>query len=480
MPLKEKVQELLGRLRQLASYLSGPRRWWVYAVGAAVFGLVLWAAWHAATPAYVTLYSGDYSAVAEVTKALESKKIPYKLDEGGTRVLVPADQVARARVETLGRGIPRQGSGGYEILEKVPFGLTESDRAVRHRQVLEGELEKTIKALGSVESARVHLGLPKESPFVREKVAPTASVVVTPKPGAEIGPGDARAIANIVAAAVPALTPEKVVVTDDRGRLLRWDGSSESGELARDLERAALNVLTAAYGPGVAVSVRVELDPTTETVTEEQAGAPLTRSRQNVSESWQGSGQPPGGAPGTGSNVPGYFYSPPGGTGQWQKQETTENYEFPVTRRQVTRPAGAVKKITVAAVVPRELDPEEEIRAARLLAAAVGTDIANVSVSGIPHREAESVPPRRIFEGKEGWLVAAAVAALAVLILVVTIVLLRRRSKPAVPETVPVPEPLPETVMPRPRSLVEELSDMVQRDPVAAANALRAWLGESS
>ena len=473
MNFKERVLSLKDSVQKMWGESSPARRYLIVAAGAAAFALILWAAYAAKGSGYVTLYTGDYSAVGEVTRALDAEKIPYKLDQSGQRVLVPADKLPLARVETLGRGVPRQGSAGYELLDKSQVSLTESDRSLQHKRILEGELARTVSSLAGVESARVHIALPENSPFIREKTSPTASVVVSTKPGIELSPADVRAIANVVAAAVPNLEPQKVVVTDSRGKILRWDDFSvESEDLSRRIEQSVLNVLNAAFGPGAVVSVRVETDPTSEVITEEKADAPLVRSRQQESESYQGSGPVPGGVPGANSNIPGYFTPAPGdGSGQYSRQKTIENFEFPVTRRQITKPAGTVKEISVAAVVPAVLSPEEEARVIKLVAAAAGVQTESVVVAGIPPREPpqEEVIPwwkdRRIIE------LAAALLAVVVAAVAIAVVLLKRRRTPAsVPGT--VLEVVPS------RSTAELVSDTIRRNPIAAANAIRAFMRE--
>lgn len=470
MNLRERLTGYWNSARSTWKSLPAVRRYAAVVAGVMVFALVLWSAWHAASPAYAPLYSGDYAAVAEVAKALDSKKIPYRLDGGGTRVMVPADQLAKARLETLGRGVPGQGGAGYELLDRVQFGITESDRSLQHKRILEGELARTVASISGVASARVHIALPEKSPFVRENVPPTASVLVNMKPGAELNGGDVQAITNVVAAAVPGLTPEKVVVTDNKGRILRPDSNAAAEDLAKKIERSVVNVLEAAFGPGAAATVNVETDPVEEVITEETAGTPLTRSRQQETETYQGSGPVSGGVPGTGSNLPGYFAPSSSGGGQYNKQKTTENFDIPVTRRQVTKPANTVKRVSVAAVVPVPLSAEQQSQAAKLVAAAAGTDENSVVVVSAAPPEKKTAEPLQWWE-KLPAPALVALAALLVAVLVVLAALLTRRARKA--PSIAQPEAVPVV-----KSTAELLAGFVRKNPAAAANAVRAMMRE--
>src|SRR3546814_1649664 len=50
---------------------------------------------------------------------------------------------------------------------------------INYQRALEGELVSSIQAVHAVQSARVHLAIPRESLFVRDRQPPTASVLLT-------------------------------------------------------------------------------------------------------------------------------------------------------------------------------------------------------------------------------------------------------------------------------------------------------------
>ena len=54
----------------------------------------------------------------QVAESLDRARIPKMVEAGGTRILVPADQVARARLLLAKDGLPSGGSIGYEIFDR--------------------------------------------------------------------------------------------------------------------------------------------------------------------------------------------------------------------------------------------------------------------------------------------------------------------------------------------------------------------------
>jgi len=74
--------------------------------------------------------------------------------------------------------------------------------------------------ISSIRLARVHIAMPRQSPFIRERIAPKASVVVTPFAGRMVSPAQVKAIVQLISSSVPYLPAENVSVVDDEGNLL--------------------------------------------------------------------------------------------------------------------------------------------------------------------------------------------------------------------------------------------------------------------
>jgi flagellar M-ring protein FliF len=90
---------------------------------------------------------------------------------------------------------------------------------VRYISAMEQEMARTILQIDSIQNARVHLAMPKQSTFVRDRTPPKASVVITPFPGRSVTPTQVQALIHLVASSVPQMTPDNVTVVDNQGKL---------------------------------------------------------------------------------------------------------------------------------------------------------------------------------------------------------------------------------------------------------------------
>jgi flagellar M-ring protein FliF len=226
-------------------------------------------------PTYRVLY-GQLSdrAGGEVIAALEQLGISYRLSTGDGRIEVPADALHVARYRLAARGLPRSDADVQAEVERAPsFGLSSLQEQQRQQRALENDLARSIQSLEAVELARVHLALPKVSPFLRDAPRATAAVLVRLHPRAQLSAEQVTTIQTLVAAAVPRMKRADVQVLDPRGVLL--GGAAPEIEqslrlaLEQDLARRALAVLTPWLGAervSVQVTATLEDSVTRQTV----------------------------------------------------------------------------------------------------------------------------------------------------------------------------------------------------------------------
>ena len=155
-----------------------------------------------------------------VIRELDARGIAYETKgELGQTVLAPRADLAKLRMDFAGKGLPAQGGIGYEIFDKGDaFSSTSFVQNVNHLRAMEGELARSIRAIGRVQAARVHLVIPERRLFERDREAPSAAIVV--KLMGDLDPSQVRAIRHLAASAVEGLKPERVSIVDERGRLL--------------------------------------------------------------------------------------------------------------------------------------------------------------------------------------------------------------------------------------------------------------------
>ena len=197
------------------------------------------------------------------------------------------------------------------------FGVSQFMEGARYQHALETELARTISNLQAVEGARVHLALPRQSAFVRDRRPPSASVFLQMKPGRRLESEQVTAIVNLVASSIPELEAEQVTVVDQQGRLLSApEGNDELAarekqlEIARSMEerytQRVEQLLAPLVGPGrvrAQVVADVELSTTEEAREQYRPESQIVRSEQTAEETSR-NGAGPQGVPGALTNQP--------------------------------------------------------------------------------------------------------------------------------------------------------------------------------
>lgn len=321
-----------------------------------------------------------------IVAQLTQMNIPYKHADGGGAILVPADKVYDTRLRLASQGLPKGSVAGFEMMEANRFGMTQFQERLAFQRGLEGELTRSIQALSSVQSARVHLALPNQNGFFREQQKPTASVVVGLNAGRTLDRAQLAGIIHLISSSVPEMNPTAVSVLDDTGKLLSTPpegangagggGDSQQLQYVQQLEqlysRRILDILEPVVGQGnVKAQVTAELDfSQTESTSESHKpnqlpDATAIRSQQTSESSGGAANTLPSGVPGATTNqAPGPSSSPINGAAQPlsaasaaagangpSKRESIINYEVDKTVRVVRGGTGMVKRISAAVVV---------------------------------------------------------------------------------------------------------------------------------
>lgn len=277
--------------------------------------VVLW--WRG--PDWSLLYGGlSDSDESSVVQALQTAGIPYKLDEAGGGVQVPAERVRDARLQLASQGLPAGKTDGFALISKDPgFGVSQFMENARYQYALESELAQTISSLQAVQAARVQLALPPQSAFVSDRRPARASVLVQLRPGRRLEPEQVSAIVHLVASSVPELDSDQVTVVDQQGQLLSAPKSgdaaiaSEQFDAERRLEdnyaQHIEELLSPLVGDGrVRAQVTVSLDDDASEQASEQykPDSAVVRSEQTSEQLSTGGAGAAGGIPGALTNQP--------------------------------------------------------------------------------------------------------------------------------------------------------------------------------
>lgn len=379
------MQPLTALWRRLT---PGQRLGFATGLGFIIITAILATIW-AKSPEYTVLYSGlEPRDAGQVVDALRSKKVPYRVSGGGTAVEVPSSKVHEIRIDLATAGLPHTGGTGWELLDKNQLGMTDFLQNLNYQRALEGELARTVSTLSEVQSARVHLVMPRAALFAEDQKEPTASVVLKMRGSSRLGAAQVRGITHLVAGSVEGLSPRNITVLDTDGRTLTLPQSeaslaglsSEQLDIQRGVESylsgKAQGMLAGVVGDGkVMVQVAADLDfeKVEKTVETYDSDNPVVRSEQRTTS--------------------------PSGGGAVGESSTT-NYEIGKTVSHVQDGVGAIKKLTVAVLVdgvttvddkgkavyqPRT--PEELSKLTAVVKNAVGFDPARgdqVEVANVP------------------------------------------------------------------------------------------------
>lgn len=318
----------------------------------------------------------DLKEAGQITQALDQANIKYESRGDGSTIMVNRDEVAKARMMLAGKGLPTQGSVGYEIFDNAPaLGQTEFVQNLNNQRALEGELARTIRSIRGIDSARVLLVMPKRELFQDEAQQPTASVVLGIS-GSDLNGDQVRAIRNLVASAVPNLKPEKVTVVDSRNHLLAAGDETDAAlgvgaaqhknEVEESLRKRVKEIVEGVVGPGAArVTVTADVDQTATTQEKIQydPDGSVVRST-STSESTDKSTSPDSNGLTTASaNIPNGNPAAPGAsTSGNQSGSTTEttNYEVSKTTTTTVTQPGDVKKLAVSVAVDDSVTPSKD------------------------------------------------------------------------------------------------------------------------
>lgn len=468
-------------------------------------------------PLFTNLQASDAGAV---TAQLVSAKIPYRLDSGGTTVLVPANLVDQERVALAAQGLPTSGTVGFSTLEKSGITTSQFVQQVEYQQALEGQLQQTIESIHGIQSAQVNLVIPQQSSFaVGNQPATTASILVDLSPGTTLSSEQVQAIVHLTAAATPGLSASGVTVVDNRGDVLSTTGgtpnatgsSNSQQTVAYDtqLSNAIEALLNRIVGPGnavVQVHALLNFNQQSTTIKGLQTnakGQPLIAptGQTTSSQTYTGTGAPPSGVLGSGTPP-----STTGGAGNYTSTNSQVTNAVGEVTQTVSQAPGQVVKTSVAVLLNANATTKvSPTKVTALVSAAAGLNTTSgdqLVVTSMPFASPAPVTSNLAAGSGLRPLLerAGEVAALVALLIAMLIVALRsaRRTRvdevalagfgapPRTPTLDEAPRPaveLPVSMSPpipagAPDAMLSQVSTYIEQRPAEVARLLRAWADE--
>lgn len=349
--------------------------------------------------AFTDLQPNDASSI---TKYLADSGIPYRMSTDGTTIGVPRNMVSQVKVDVVGQGLNKSGSIGWGVFrEGNLLGLTNDQTRIMELEALQGELEQLINTNVAVSSSKVLVTQPgKNSVFIRDKEAPTASVVVNVKPGYTLDQQKIDTMYLLVSKSVENLAVDNITISDSNGDLLPYSksaaGTFNAGnaaatqfqikrEFEQDLRKEIMRMLGQIVGPDRVVPMVVatlnfdKKSRSSNLVTPVNGDSGIVVSSQvNEKSSTNGT---TGGVTGTGqTDVPTYPAGTDNSSGKAEESSRTFNYDFNKIKEEIESQPFYVQDLTLSVGLDSSaggVTPEMKGNVQKMLANLVGTSLAN-------------------------------------------------------------------------------------------------------
>jgi len=493
-------------------------------------------------PVYTVLYSNATGMDSmQMARTLDQAGIAYRLDPDSGTLQVESGKVYQAKLKLAAENLVNPQGQGFELINKDQgFGASAFIQTARYQRAREVELARTIMSISSVQSARVHLALPKESAFVRKRRQPSASVMVKLNSGRKLQSGQITAITNLVSASIPNMQSSDVTLVDDKGNLLSSSEKDEAlmlsntqFEYTKKVEQAYIarveNILSPLVGlNGVRAQVNADIDFTRSESTSEvyNPDLPALRSEQRMEEKSVGNVLE-GGIPGALSNSPPAAATAPEQVGaatqtaatiqpSRSRSRATRNYELDKTISHQKRVPGTIRKLSVAVVLnikqaidekgnatPQPYTPEELARYTTLVKQAIGFSVLRGDSVNVVNA-AFLLPEVLVLEDEPLWdkpwfwsVVKQILGVVAVLLLLFGVLRPAMRSLSRVPNVVASGaegDALGEDQLtlsdgsggggrlPKPTTYVDNLNmakELAGQEPKRVAQVVRGWLEDA-
>lgn len=464
------------------------------------------------TPSYTVLYSQlDDSTLATVVDELDRQGVPYEIEAGGSRVLVPKADVYEIRAALAAAGVQNGAlPQGYSILDGQGLNVSDFRQRVDYQRALEGEMALTLLSMNSVISATVHLVIPEEALFAEDEEPVTASVLL--ETSSPLGELEIETVTFLVASGVEGLEPANVTVADVNGLVLHAAGdmaadsavSNRNLRMTRDYEAALATdvqaLLSSVVGPesaSVVVRARLDFDEQSIETQSFDADSAVSLREQTIDESYTGGGTPPGGSLGVeGESIP----AETDGDLVYDRSEVIREYGVDnVTSTEITAP-GKVEHLSVAVVMDDGSltgAPVPEIAEIEsLITAAVGLDATrgdSISVATVPYPVPEVVEEPIAAEAAPMdvmSMIPQFIGGLVLFIVTIAMLLMARggkKGKSGAPVELGQPAALTGGANAPAGALTgrvegaeihPEVMNLVQRQPEEIAVLLRSWLAD--
>ncbi len=473
------------------------------------------------TPHYVLLISGLKEAeIGNIINKLGEYGIQYKVVGNAVYINSSANPYEiKARLAT--DGILNSLQPGFELFEKTQLGETTTDKQVKYRRALQGELERTIEAISCIDYAYVNIALPLEPQptYLQQPSSIKASVIIKKKFGCQISPNQVKGIVELVANAVNGLSPQNVTVIDgDTSEILstglfanNTEYSDSKIKLKEKIEKyykdKIINALTQVYGYGnVTVMVSAKLDWTKiqqniTNYTPESKGKGIPVSSETEQETSSGGGTLPVGEAGTNSNIPPNTYkNASSSTTKSSSSKEIVNYNIDTLVQNITTDQmGEIKNLGISVFLNSFNQPSGVSTNASVIETTIknlfsgiecNVKVVNTKFNDLMAKKIEE--QTREIQKKEQlrtiliWSVITAVLMIFAIALMIRRIKIKKKIRLAEEKKRQILQQMREAEKKKEPSeeerefmkIIEEISNLINENPEEVASIIRLWMTE--
>ncbi|MCI1943671.1 flagellar basal-body MS-ring/collar protein FliF [Clostridium luticellarii] len=401
----DKLSQFLKNLMDRWKNLSRNKKIAFGVIAAGLIAAVIFGGVSLGKKKYAVLFSNmNQTDSAAVYKKLQDDKVDVKVE--GNSILVPKDEVDSDRMKVLSEVQLTNGSQGFELFDKTNLGTTDAEIKVNYQRALQGELERTIKALPQVQDARVHLVLPDDTEFVKDTQPGSASVTLKLKSGQQLSQDQVKALVALVSGGVKNIPKENVQVIDDKMNLLSKNlyqdenGNAEDStvpaekqqqlkqQYEKDMEKRLLSMLETVYGKNkvqVQVNADLDFDAVQQDATTYDPNRTAVVSEHTINSTNTGGTDNAGASP-VDNNMSNTINTT-GNNGNSTNNEVTRNYDVSKVEQKTVKAPGSVKRLTASVALDGNVDDATRTAIRNLAVSAIGYDANRgdtVSVEAIP------------------------------------------------------------------------------------------------
>lgn len=531
--MNEKIMKFNETAKTFWSKRSKSQKGLILGSIVAVIALIIVISLFATRSDYVPLYNNlSLQEVGQIKGELDTRGIPYELQDGGTTIMVPKEQADGLLVDLAGQGIPNSGNIDYSFFsENSSWGITDNEFNIMKLDAMQTELANLIKGIEGINDAQVMINMAKDPVFVSEATQPTtAAIILNTAPGYQFEGNQINALYQLVSKAVPNLQPENISIMNQYFEYYDQNTQNASTgfqdaytyqqtvkkDVERDIQRRVQQMLGTMVGmDNVIVSVTTDIDFTQENRVEEivepadpetMEGLPV--SVETIRETYTGGGAQAGGLAGTGEeDITNYPGAEEGENGEYEYIKETINNEFNRIHKEIVESPYKIRdlgiQVAVDSVKQQDGEEIEYLSQQDMMVVEDGiTSILNSIIStSIDGAYGEVAPEEKTsivfqeFSGSNGlaqetgfkiplWMYIVG-GLLLVIIIILVIMLMMRKSKQ---EEYEEEEYESEAIATLPDLDEQEESDSIQRrkqlekmakeKPEEFAKLLRGWIGD--